>query len=104
VWVFLFYLLAPALISAPDTDTLLGRFARATGYAQTPAIFIVIFGLIPPPVSIIHQIIFVAVLVWMMAALTVAIRHTLPIQSKRWAVVAAATFLLPSIILLPFIP
>jgi hypothetical protein len=103
VWVFLFYLLGPALLNVSNSDALLGQFGRATGFAQAPAVLIVFYGVIPGPVQTLHLVIFITVALWWLAALTVAVRQVLKLRSGLRAAAAASTFIVPTILIDLFI-
>jgi len=97
VWVFLAYLLLPAVFHIPEVEW--GSIARTTGFAQAPALLLVLLNVVPQIGTSLYMIIVVVVGLWWMLATTVAIRQSLHLQSTRWAAGVAFTWFIPSVVI-----
>jgi len=81
VWALLTYVIGAKFFPEPQTHSDLGEMLRTIGFASSPG-FIRIFGLIPGATDI---VLFVAV-IWMLAAMVVAVRQALDYTSTTRAV------------------
>jgi hypothetical protein len=97
VWVFLAYLLLPAVFRIPEVEW--GSIARTTGFAQAPALLLVLLNVVPGIGQTLFIIIVVAVGLWWMSATTVAIRQSLRLRSNLWAAAVAVTWFIPSVVI-----
>ncbi len=99
VWVFVVYLLAPSFSRVTEEENSWGLYARPTGFAQTPLIFLVVLSFIPETAPNARLVLFVAVSVWWLAVMSLAVRQALGLASGFASVAVAATFLIPAIVI-----
>lgn len=76
IWAYLTYYIGTRLLAAPQTDATWGQLARTTGFAQSPGVLRV-FGFIP----VLGPVIFVAVSLWQLVAMVIAVRQALDYES-----------------------
>lgn len=98
VWVFIVYVLGPTLLHTPETGDELGRLARTTGFAQTPAISLVILNLIPWLDPIVSQVIVGLVVLWWYGAMMLAVRRALDLRSNALAALVVGTWFVYDIV------
>jgi hypothetical protein len=95
VWAGITYLIGTTLFRTAETHASWGQLARTLGFAQSPGIFKV-FGLIP----VVGQVIFIAVSVWQLAAMVVAVRQALDYASTWRAIGVVVVGFIPYAILI----
>ena len=98
IWVFLVYLIGPMVLQPSERAADWGRFARATGFSQSPALGMVLLTFIHGLGPSISLLVFLVVATWWFLALVVGVRQALEI-STMWAFAVAGTFLIPSIVI-----
>jgi hypothetical protein len=95
VWAGITYLIGTTLFRTAETHASWGQMARTLGFAQSPGIFKV-FGFVP----VVGPVIFIAVSVWQLAAMVVAIRQALDYTSTWRAIGVAVAGFIPYAILI----
>ena len=81
IWAFLVYIIGPKLLPEPQTRSDLGELLRTTGFSASPGLLRVL-GVIP----LLGGLIMLAVSVWMLVAMIIAVRQALDYQSTGRAV------------------
>ena len=98
IWVFLVYLVGPMVLQTSQGAGDWGRFARATGFSQSPALGMVLLTFIHGLGPSISLLVFLVVATWWFLALVVGVRQALEL-STIWAFGVSGTFLIPSIVI-----
>jgi len=100
LWANLVYWIGTRLLPERETDADLGQLLRTIGFSSAPGIVIAL-GVIPP----IRFFVFGAGLLWMLAAMVVAVRQALDYSSTRRAleVCLIGWLVLPLLLSVPFI-
>ena len=99
VWVFVLYLLAPSFSRVTEAENSWGLYARSTGFAQVPLIFLVVLSFVPDTAPNLRLILFAVVSIWWLAAMSLAVRQALGLASGLVSVLLAATFLIPAMVI-----
>ena len=99
VWVFLVYLTWPLFTSRRTIVAEWSHLARPTGFAQSPAVFMVLLSFITGLGPSAGLIVFTLVGLWWFASIVVAVRQALGLRSTARAAAVASTYLVPSIII-----
>ena len=86
IWAYLTYYIGTRLLATPHTEATWGQLARTTGFAQSPGVLRV-FGFIP----VLGPVIFVAVSLWQLVAMVIAVRQALDYESTLRALGVVAT-------------
>ena len=94
LWALFAWLIGATLLKTEQTEANWGQLARATGFAQTPGIFNVLFF-----IPILGVIIYLAALVWTIACMIVAVRQSLDYTSTLRAFFVILLALIPVAIL-----
>ena len=81
IWAFLVYIIGTKIIPEPQTRSNLGELLRTTGFSASPGLLRVL-GVIP----FLGGLIMVAVSIWMLIAMIIAVRQALDYQSTGRAV------------------
>ncbi len=81
VWAFLTWLVGTRILPGPETKADVGELLRTIGFASAPG-FLRIFGGLP----VIGRLIGLVVMVWMLAAMVVAVRQALDYRSTGRAI------------------
>ena len=81
IWAFLVYIIGTKVLPEPQTRSDLGELLRTTGFSASPGLLRVL-GVIP----FIGGLIMVAVSIWMLIAMIIAVRQALDYQSTGRAV------------------
>ncbi len=81
IWAFLVYIIGTKLLPEPQTRSDLGELLRTTGFSASPGLLRVL-GVIP----FIGGLIILAVSIWMLIAMIIAVRQALDYQSTGRAV------------------
>ena len=81
IWAFLVYIIGTKLLPEPQTRSDLGELLRTTGFSASPGLLRVL-GVIP----LIGGLIILAVSIWMLIAMIIAVRQALDYQSTGRAV------------------
>ncbi len=81
IWAFLTYFIGTRILPEPQTKADMGELLRTLGFAASPGVF-QILGVIP----FLGGLVRLAVAVWMLAAMVVAVRQALDYQSTGRAV------------------
>ena len=81
IWAFLVYIIGTKLLPEPQTRSDLGELLRTTGFSASPGLLRVL-GVIP----LLGGLIMLAVSVWMLVAMIIAVRQALDYQSTGRAV------------------
>jgi len=81
IWAFLVYIIGTKMLPEPQTRSNLGELLRTTGFSASPGLLRVL-GIIP----FIGWLIMVAVSIWMLIAMIIAVRQALDYQSTGRAV------------------
>ena len=81
VWAFLTWLIGTKFLAEPETHADVGQLMRTIGFASSPGI-IRVFGWIP----LLGSLIELAALVWMLAAMVVAVRQALDYKGTGRAI------------------
>lgn len=81
IWAFLVYIIGTKVLPEPQTRSDLGELLRTTGFSASPGLLRVL-GIIP----FIGGLIMVAVSIWMLIAMIIAVRQALDYQSTGRAV------------------
>ena len=81
IWAFLVYIIGTKLLPEPRTHSDLGELLRTTGFSASPGLLRVL-GVIP----LIGELIILAVSIWMLIAMIIAVRQALDYQSTGRAV------------------
>ncbi len=81
IWAFLVYIIGTKLLPEPQTRSDLGELLRTTGFSASPGLLRVL-GVIP----LIGGLIILAVSIWMLVAMIIAVRQALDYQSTGRAV------------------
>lgn len=81
IWAFLVYIIGTKMLPEPQTRSNLGELLRTTGFSASPGLLRVL-GIIP----FIGGLIMVAVSIWMLIAMIIAVRQALDYQSTGRAV------------------
>jgi len=81
IWAFLVYIIGTKLLPEPQTHSDLGELLRTTGFSASPGLLRVL-GAIP----LVGGLIILAVSVWMLVAMIIAVRQALDYQSTGRAV------------------
>jgi len=81
IWAFLVYIIGTKIIPEPQTRSNLGELLRTTGFSASPGLLRVL-GVIP----LLGGLIMVAVSIWMLIAMIIAVRQALDYQSTGRAV------------------
>ena len=81
IWAFLVYIIGTKLLPEPQTHSDLGELLRTTGFSASPGLLKVL-GVIP----LIGELIILAVSIWMLIAMIIAVRQALDYQSTGRAV------------------
>jgi hypothetical protein len=90
IWAGIIYLIGTKLLPTPETHADWGQVARTMGFAQSPGVLKVL-GFIP----VIGGLIFIAVSLWQIVAMVIAVRQALDYTSTWRAV---------GVVLLGFVP
>ena len=81
IWAFLVYIIGTKVLPEPQTRSDLGELLRTTGFSASPGLLRVL-GVIP----LLGGLIMLAVSVWMLVAMIIAVRQALDYQSTGRAV------------------
>jgi len=81
IWAFLVYLIGTKVLPEPQTRSDLGELLRTTGFSASPGLLRVL-GAIP----LVGGLIILAVSIWMLIAMIIAVRQALDYQSTGRAV------------------
>ena len=81
IWAFLVYIIGTKVLPEPQTRSDLGELLRTTGFSASPGLLRVL-GVIP----LIGGLIVLAVTIWMLIAMIIAVRQALDYQSTGRAV------------------
>ena len=81
IWAFLVYIIGTKILPEPQTRSDLGELLRTTGFSASPGLLRVL-GVIP----VIGGVIILAVSIWMLIAMIIAVRQALDYQSTGRAV------------------
>ncbi len=81
-WAVLMFNIGTRLLPEPQTDVTLGELLRTTGFAAAPGL-LQVFALLPR----MAVPVFVATIVWMIAAMVIGVRHALDYRST-WRALA----------------
>ena len=81
IWAFLVYIIGTKIIPEPQTRSNLGELLRTTGFSASPGLLRVL-GVIP----LLGGLIMVAVSIWMLIAMIIAVRQALDYKSTGRAV------------------
>ena len=90
LWAWITYFIGTKLLKTPETHANWGQLARTLGFAQSPGV-LKVFAFIP----VIGGLIYLAVLIWTLVTMVVAVRQALDFTSTGRAV---------GVVLLSFIP
>ena len=90
IWAGIVYLIGTKILATQETHADWGQLARTLGFAQSPGIFRAL-GVVP----VVGTSIFLAVSIWMLIAMVIAVRQALDYTSTRRAI---------GVVLLGFIP
>ncbi len=81
IWAFLVYIIGTKVLPEPQTRSDLGELLRTTGFSASPGLLRVL-GVIP----LLGGLIIIAVSIWMLVAMIIAVRQALDYQSTGRAV------------------
>jgi hypothetical protein len=81
VWAFLVYIIGTKVLPEPQTHSDLGELLRTTGFSASPGLLRVL-GVIP----LLGGLVMIAVSIWMLIAMIIAVRQALDYQSTGRAV------------------
>ncbi len=81
IWAFLVYIIGTKVLPEPQTRSDLGELLRTTGFSASPGLLRVL-GVIP----LLGGVVMLAVSVWMLIAMIIAVRQALDYQSTGRAV------------------
>ena len=81
IWAFLVYIIGTKLLPEPQTRSDLGELLRTTGFSASPGLLRVL-GIIP----LLGGLVMIAVSIWMLIAMIIAVRQALDYQSTGRAV------------------
>ncbi len=81
IWAFLVYIIGTKVLPEPQTRSDLGELLRTTGFSASPGLLRVL-GAIP----LLGGLVMLAVSVWMLVAMIIAVRQALDYQSTGRAV------------------
>ncbi len=81
IWAFLVYIIGTKVLPEPQTRSDLGELLRTTGFSASPGLLRVL-GVIP----LLGGLVMLAVSVWMLVAMIIAVRQALDYQSTGRAV------------------
>lgn len=81
IWAYLTYFIGTKLLPEPQTESNPGELLRTIGFASSPGL-IRVLGIIPG----LTKLVFFVALVWMLAAMVIAVRQALDYQSTLRAV------------------
>ena len=95
IWAGLIWLIGTKMLAEPQTSSDWGEVARTTGFAQAPGLLRV-FGFIP----VIGWIIMLAVNIWMLVAMVIAVRQALDYKETWRAVVVVVIGWLVNLLIL----
>ncbi|MBN1824992.1 MAG: YIP1 family protein [Candidatus Eisenbacteria bacterium] len=100
LWANLVYWIGTRLLPERQTDADLGQLLRTIGFSSAPGILLAL-GVIPP----IRFVVYAVGLLWMLAAMVVAVRQALDYTSTRRAleVCLIGWLVLPLLLSVPFI-
>jgi hypothetical protein len=82
VWAYMTYFIGTRMLPEPQTEADLGQLLRTTGFSSSPGL-IRVLGVIPP----LSAIVSVIAMLWMLAAMIVAVRQALDYTST-WRALA----------------
>jgi hypothetical protein len=86
LWAWLAYLLATTIFRTPDTTATWGQMFRTAGYAQAPGALRIVLIVPLTFLPIVGQIMFLAIAVWQVTAMVVAVRQAMGYASIGRAV------------------
>ncbi len=81
IWAFLVYIIGTKVLPEPQTHSDLGELLRTTGFSASPGLLRVL-GVIP----LLGGLVMIAVSIWMLIAMIIAVRQALDYQSTGRAV------------------
>jgi len=81
IWAFLVYIIGTKVLPEPQTHSNLGELLRTTGFSASPGLLRVL-GVIP----LLGGLVMIAVSIWMLIAMIIAVRQALDYQSTGRAV------------------
>ncbi len=81
IWAFLVYIIGTKVLPEPQTRSNLGELLRTTGFSASPGLLRVL-GIIP----LLGGLVMLAVSIWMLIAMIIAVRQALDYQSTGRAV------------------
>ncbi len=81
IWAFLVYIIGTKLLPEPQTRSDIGELLRTTGFSASPGLLRVL-GVIP----LLGGLVMIAVSIWMLIAMIIAVRQALDYQSTGRAV------------------
>ncbi len=81
IWAFLVYIIGTKVLPEPQTRSDLGELLRTTGFSASPGLLRVL-GVIP----LLGGLVMIAVSIWMLIAMIIAVRQALDYQSTGRAV------------------
>ena len=81
IWAFLVYIIGTKVLPEPQTHSDLGELLRTTGFSASPGVLRVL-GIIP----LLGGLVMLAVSIWMLIAMIIAVRQALDYQSTGRAV------------------
>ena len=94
IWAFLCYIIGTKMLPEPQTQSDLGELLRTTGFAQSPGVFRIL-AIIP----FVGVLINLAVGLWMLVAMFIAVRQALDYKSNmRTLAVVAIGFVINLVI------
>lgn len=95
------YFIGTAIFKTSETRTTLGELLRTLGYAQTPALLLVLSG-----ITVVGGFVSIVVFFWILATTVVALRQALDFTTGRaigTAIVSWLLFVVPFIIIVSFL-
>ena len=94
IWAFVIYLIGTKVMPEPQTRSNIGELLRTTGFAASPGILLVL-GAIP----MFGMLIILAVTIWMLVTMVVAVRQALDYKSTGRAIGVCVLGWVPYVIL-----
>ncbi len=95
IWAWIVYFIGTKILAEHQTHADWGQLARSLGFAQSPGVLRV-FGIVPG----IGGIIFLAVSVWMLVSMVIAVRQALDYTSTLRAIGVVVIGFIPYVILM----
>ena len=97
-WAAVIYFVGTKVFGTPGTSTDMGELLRVLGFASAPGIFR-IFGVF----SVVQPIVFIAVLIWMLVAMVIAVRQALDYLSTGRAIAVCVVGLVLQLLIIALV-